>query len=335
MNNQTETSNKLQQIMNHSKVYYTIYDSLDDLKEEYEVVNFCDMNMEEIKSDITKFSFSVGGMRIGNSYQIVRLNNYYVLVADNREQIRDVSACYLNQAFMDNLQSIIDKNNLEEWDGFAGNDPDVLDGESFYMQVGYDEKVGKHDIMASGNNSFPKGYGDVSKQLDELFLSVVKSMRAKIRQDRIDNGMYDTQIEDYMINFTKHGNSGRDSYSIFMLPYSEDGRANVDIQIKADSGEFGINEDVRLFGYVKDEYLPYKEITEIVKKYNLVDWDGYDETAEDYNNEEWFQISFGFESGVRIEAMGTKHPEKYEEFRKEILELIVGKLDTIEKHMKK
>ena len=51
-------------------------------------------------------------------------------------------------------------------------------------------------------------------------------------------------------------------------------------------------------------------------------WYNWDKAAEDYNNAEWFQLSFSFEEG-NMNAMGTEYPENYDEFRSEVLQHIV------------
>lgn len=59
----------------------------------------------------------------------------------------------------------------------------------------------------------------------------------------------------------------------------------------------------------------------IVRKYDITTWNGWDRTAENYNECEWFQMELGYESGKSISAMGTLHPENYDAVRNELLKL--------------
>ena len=79
-----------------------------------------------------------------------------------------------------------------------------------------------------------------------------------------------------------------------------------------------------------EEQIDFASFQALIDKYELINWYNYDETAEDYNNQEWFQISFGFDDGKVLNAMGTKHPEHYEEFRQEYLELIIRICTSLE-----
>ena len=46
---------------------------------------------------------------------------------------------------------------------------------------------------------------------------------------------------------------------------------------------------------------------------------GYDKAADDYANEEWFQIEISYDSGEHISFYGTKNPEHYDEFRNALI----------------
>ena len=54
-------------------------------------------------------------------------------------------------------------------------------------------------------------------------------------------------------------------------------------------------------------------------------WYGWEKAAEDYNNEEWFQVNFSYEGGD-INAHGTLHPANYDAFREELIRLIKEEL---------
>ena len=81
---------------------------------------------------------------------------------------------------------------------------------------------------------------------------------------------------------------------------------------------------------MEEDKIDFAGVQALIEKYDLITWYNYDETDEDYANKEWFQMSFGFDDGKTLNAMGTKHPEHYEEFRKEFLELIIQMCSQLE-----
>jgi hypothetical protein len=54
----------------------------------------------------------------------------------------------------------------------------------------------------------------------------------------------------------------------------------------------------------------------------------FNQSADDYNNKEWFQLDWNFENG-RIDAYGTAHPEHYDAFRKDFLTLLRQTVDAL------
>ena len=63
-----------------------------------------------------------------------------------------------------------------------------------------------------------------------------------------------------------------------------------------------------------------EDFAAIAEKYKIIDWYDY-EAYED--GKEYFQISFSYEKG-RISAHGSKHPENYDGFRKEVIEKMIS-----------
>ena len=131
-----------------------------------------------------------------------------------------------------------------------------------------------------------------------------------------------------MINFMQQGDSGEDKYEI-LLSHQREGRKNFDVRIYSVSGEFIEPGKYNYYYDMPDEDIGFDEIRAILERHDLIRWYGWDKAAEDYNNSEWFQISFSFEEGD-ISAMGTAHPEGYDEFRREILEYIVQMIKNAE-----
>ena len=68
--------------------------------------------------------------------------------------------------FVQELENILKKYNVEKWDGFNKTDPNVLDGSSFSITINMMD--GNH-ISAHGYMMYPKDYGKVVKEIKELF----------------------------------------------------------------------------------------------------------------------------------------------------------------------
>lgn len=69
------------------------------------------------------------------------------------------------------LESLLNKYKVYKWNGFHGNDKNVLDGDSFSFYVTM--KNGER-IESSGYMCWPKNYGEVRAGLETIFGKVVK-----------------------------------------------------------------------------------------------------------------------------------------------------------------
>lgn len=76
-----------------------------------------------------------------------------------------------SDAFLKDLEALIDRNALWEWNGFSETRSGVLDGYGFEMKIVYE---GGRTVTASGSNCFPEGYGDAKSEIGELFLGYMK-----------------------------------------------------------------------------------------------------------------------------------------------------------------
>ena len=63
------------------------------------------------------------------------------------------------------LALLVQRYDLEAWDGFSGYDPDVLDGESFSLTIQFADGG---EISANGSNAFPPDYAAASHELAAL-----------------------------------------------------------------------------------------------------------------------------------------------------------------------
>lgn len=95
--------------------------------------------------------------------------------------VREEDALTLDadEAFVSQLESIIDGQKLRKWDGFSKSDSDVLDGRSFSFSVRFDDSS---HISASGYMKFPKGYGEAVGAFDALFLPLYEAVRPDRRK---------------------------------------------------------------------------------------------------------------------------------------------------------
>lgn len=69
------------------------------------------------------------------------------------------------------IEGLLNKYNVSNWNGFHGNNKDVLDGDSFgfYVTMKNGDK-----IDSSGYMSWPKNYGEVKNGLESIFKKVIK-----------------------------------------------------------------------------------------------------------------------------------------------------------------
>lgn len=71
-----------------------------------------------------------------------------------------------NEAFAASLQALLQQHKVSRWDGFAGSDTMVLDGDSFSLNITFQDES---SLSAHGYMKWPKGYGEFEKAVDELF----------------------------------------------------------------------------------------------------------------------------------------------------------------------
>ena len=136
----------------------------------------------------------------------------------------------------------------------------------------------------------------------------------------IDAGI-EGSLTSVMATFKQQGASGSDSYNIVLFPVKIKAD-NFDVTIHSESGEFLPQGYYRLAVKTEDQELRLDDIQALIEKYELIKWYDWHEASEEPNDSEWFQLSLGFSGGQTLRAMGTAHPEHYEEFRHDFLQLI-------------
>ena len=70
---------------------------------------------------------------------------------------------------MDKLDNLIKENNITDWDGFDKYAKDIEDGNSFSIQIGYDNG---DNYYANGYMIFPDNYNEVHEKIIEFFDSI-------------------------------------------------------------------------------------------------------------------------------------------------------------------
>ena len=60
---------------------------------------------------------------------------------------------------------------LSAWDGFSEDNPNMLDGESFHLDIAYADGS---TVAAWGSNSFPEGYYDIKLAIHAFFQELME-----------------------------------------------------------------------------------------------------------------------------------------------------------------
>ncbi|MCR5093975.1 MAG: hypothetical protein K6B72_08380 [Lachnospiraceae bacterium] len=130
-----------------------------------------------IKSGIEYFylSYSTGSYaNSGYAYEAERASDGSVDVMVKVDGMSQDDAPHFteDEAFLDSIVRILSDNHVEKWDGFDGSAQDVLDGDSFSMNV---RLTDGQTIGAHGYEKYPEGYGSVCGALDALFMDLYES----------------------------------------------------------------------------------------------------------------------------------------------------------------
>ena len=121
------------------------------------------------------FSYSTGTYyNSGYAYE-AKLNDdgVEVLVRQDGVSMEDVPVITTDASFMEKIEEILKKYEVDKWNGFHLSAKDVLDGDGFSLSVGMDNK---ERISASGYEAWPENYGKVCAELDTLFIDLYESV---------------------------------------------------------------------------------------------------------------------------------------------------------------
>ncbi len=272
-------------------------------------------------SGLTGFSYSYDGTIGGNNYSYdvrkmpdgkIVFNYESMEYPDYGEMKKEVG-----QALLDRLEEIYREQKICRWEGYNKYNPNVCDGSGFSLRFSFAD--GK-SMSAHGSNCYPNGYREFADAMHSICDPIAREMREEKRAEMIAHG-FDGTVDFVMATFIQQGSSGSDQYE-FLLSHEGVRSKNYDVRIRSVSGEFLPPGNYQIYRNVPDEYIDFYGVQELIDRYRLIEWYNYDKAAEDYNNSEWFQLSFGFDGGSNLSAMGTEPPEHYAEFRHDFLKLM-------------
>ena len=130
---------------------------------------------KKVISDLSSFHFFYSTGTMINSqvyYDIEFSNNKYILkIKPNNVPEEETKEFELNENQILEIINILNKYEVFNWDGFHKNNKNVLDGDSFNLNL-YTKN--KDNISASGYMMWPKNYLNVKNELDNYFMNIYK-----------------------------------------------------------------------------------------------------------------------------------------------------------------
>ena len=290
-----------------------------DSKDEFTGIVALDDVAEGDYLKVTGCEFGTSGYTPGFNYRIYKSeedSNVTLFDFETREDGYVTGTCEIDDATLDDISKLCKKLDIISWDKFDKSAKGVLDGSGFSLSVDFED--GTH-IYATGSNFFPKNYGSFESTFENIIAPITEAERAKQCEEKYAAGAYSEKLEMAMINFKGRGASGKDEYS-FLL------RSNcspaADITLKSVSGEFIEAGDYRYYGEADDIEEVLAKIQEVLEKYDVYKWDGYNKSTEDFNDREWFQFSFSYPE-ASINCYGCGDTEHYDEVRSELLTILI------------
>ncbi len=279
------------------------------------------------KANSTKlvaFSYSYIGSVGGGSYTYKVEDNQFSYESMYDDKYAGLSVP-VDEELLGKLKELYLEAEAYKWDGYSKSDMNVRDGHGFSVSFRF-EDGGR--CSADGSNCSPENFDSFRVGMQALLSPLAEDVFEQLRQKKIAEG-FRGKVDNFTLNFIQQGSSGKDKYyfSVRTPRYADD--INLDISIHSVSGEFFPEGDYRYYGILDSEYCDFSRLDALIEKYRLVEWYDYDVAAEDYNNEEWFQIGIYFDDDERLSAMGTEKPENYAALRREFLSYMVEFIDSI------
>jgi len=219
-----------------------------------------------------------------------------------------------NELLLSRLKTLCDRYKVEQWAGFSKTAQNFSETAGFTLTIRFADGA---NLYARGTNAFPQGYGDFTRELDQLFTPLVNKVVTDTKNRTVGGA-----LNSIMATFRQQGASGSDSYEVLLFAEGKKSM-NFDVNIRSESGEFIEHGIYRYCASLPNEAIRLGEFRNIIERYDLSKWTGWDQTAPNYTNCEWFQLDIAFDEGG-ISARGTLHPEHYAEFRAEFLRTLVS-----------
>ena len=147
----------------------------------YGAMNLDSIFAKEPKGELVNFRLGMNGMAYKSGYHYdaqykndeLFVHMYYSSPQGLVEIKRAVNG---EKTFMKNLDAVLKEQKVYKWNGFHKSAKHVLDGEGFGLYATYLNGKEPETIKASGSNSFPDGYWEVSKVIGKYFKDNVEKL---------------------------------------------------------------------------------------------------------------------------------------------------------------
>ena len=277
------------------------------------------------ESGITGFNYSYSAMRYRYSYEVKKDDGKTLFVYED-SQYGEYGEMTLEcgDEIFDRLNKLYLDCRLAEWDGFDMNNKKVLDGDMFSLKISFADG---ENLSAHGSNAKPDRFGEFETGMKEILKPYCDEVLKLKHDEKVAAGI-NGELVSVLVNFTQHGNAGSDRINVLIQKESIREK-NFSVEIKSAGGSYFPEGEINHVLHVPDAELGLDDVRKIIDDLRLIEWSDYDKAAEDYNNSEWFQVSFSFDDNTRIGACGTEHPDNYEAFRDAFLSWLAGRVDVL------
>ena len=122
----------------------------------------------ETNMEILSFSFSHSGMSAADCYLYSaekEASGVRLYTEDLYYGGRTVDVL-TEEALLEQLSEVVERHDIQSWNGFSKVDENVLDGTGFTLSITFADG---RSVRAKGNNAFPDGYEDAKAEICALF----------------------------------------------------------------------------------------------------------------------------------------------------------------------
>ena len=271
-------------------------------------------------SDIVSFAYRYNGSIGGDSYSctVERKDDGCVFSCQGM-MWREFGKMSLpaDPALLRQLKEMYLRLRLAEWDGFSQFARHVMDGDGFDLTIRFADG-GR--LEADGTNAYPPRYAAFCKERDALLRPLIDAALAQAREEKIRQGIAGT-LNSVLACFIQRGTAGEDRYKFILWQAEDSPTARLEAEIKSVSGQYFDKGEYTYYTQLDKQYVDMEGIDKLLRACDAMRWYDWNEHLESQNNSEWFQFCFGFTGGTRISAMGSRHPDGYDNFREGFLTL--------------